>query len=234
MPSRAFSRPGAQPRLLPLALLCAPLLSACDDHDHDHGETSEVNEYFYDCEDPNRPAGLNVFATDESLRALLDRESAGAVQTKDESAAHLTAPATGLSAATPPNFVIEPPPTSAQAAPLPDARAYADAYVAPRRSFWQRALRVLAPVGTAHAHCQPVTGDNYLLRLTKDGESKPAYAALSSVKTFTPSATVWKAAMNGRSGQSLKLTLIRAGYNGGTVTSGPFVPAQATTFTVGP
>jgi hypothetical protein len=215
-------------RPLLLVLLAAPLLGACDDHDH--GETSDVNEYFYDCEDPGRPAALDVFATDESLRALLDKESAGAIKTQDEAAAHLTAPDIGLSAATPPTFVIQPPATSAAGAPapfgVPPARA--------RRSFWRRTWQALAPIGTAHAHCKPVTGDNYLLRLTKEGDSKPAYAVLSSVTSFTPNANVWKAAMNGRAGQKLKLTLIRAGYSGGTITSGPFVPATMTTFTVAP
>ncbi len=208
-------------------LLAAGLAGCGHDHDHEAGG-DEVNEYFYDCEDPNRPPSLQVFATDESLVALLNKESAGAIQTKDDLAARLTAP-NALSATTPPNFVIEPPASSAQLAPPapspPDLR---------RRSFWQRLRNTLAPIGTAHAHCKPVTGDNYLLRLTKDGESKPAYAVLASVTSFTPNATVWAAAMKGRAGQTLRLTLIRAGYSGGTITTGPFVPAQMTSFTVGP
>jgi hypothetical protein len=206
------------------------LLAGCG-HDHPPGAGSDVNEYFYDCEDPKRPANLRVFATDESLIALLNKESAGALKVREEEAAHLTEPTVGFSAATPPNFVIQPPVVGAQAAP--DGLTPAPA-APPRRSLWRRALAWLAPVATAHAHCMPVTGDNYLLRLMKDGESKPAYAALASVTNFTPTATVWQAAMKGRTGQTLKLTLIRAGYSAGTVTTGPFVGTGTVTFTVAP
>jgi hypothetical protein len=98
----------------------------------------------------------------------------------------------------------------------------------PRRPrWWQR----LAPIGTAHAHCPGVTGDNYLVRLTAaDG---PVYTALLSVPSFTPGAERWRAALTGRKGQTLNLTLLRAGLQGGRVTIGPFRSAGTAQFTVG-
>lgn len=104
----------------------------------------------------------------------------------------------------------------------------------PRPPLWRRALAWLSPIAIAHAHCTPVSGDNFLLRLTRDGDSKPAYSALASVTSFTPTAAAWTKAMQGRAGQTLKVTLMRAFYSSGTITDGPFVGTQATSFVVAP
>jgi hypothetical protein len=182
---------------------------------------------------------LTVFATDESLVKMLEKEDAGGIVTRDEEAATLLAPASGatLSAATPPTFMLMAPATSARLERRPNLLAPARLTPAMdrrhRRSFWSRALTWLAPIGTAHAHCTPVTGDNYLLRLSGNGD-KQLYAALLSTPTFTPSAEVWKKAIGGVTGQTLKLTLLRANYSGGTITSGPFVSSKVVTFTAAP
>jgi hypothetical protein len=78
-----------------------------------------------------------------------------------------------------------------------------------------------------------VTGDNYLLRLAAS-DGKQIYAALISTTTFIPGAEVWKKAIGGVSGQSLKVTLLRASYSGGTITAGPFVASTPITLVAGP
>ncbi len=207
-------------------------LAGC--HSHEHAASTAVSEYFYDCEDPKRPPALKVFATDESLAELINKEAAGALSSKAGEVARLAMPATGatLSATTPPSFVIEPPVVGARAPGAPVPR------VTPRRPFPERARRwlwqAISPIGTAHAHCMPVTGDNFLLRLSRAGDSSVAYAALASVTSFTPDGEVWKKAMQGRAGQTLTVTLLRAYYSGGTITNGPFVSSEPVSFTVGP
>jgi hypothetical protein len=222
---------GLAPALFSLALALG--LGACDDHE---APSSDVDEYFWDCENMAKPSSLTVFATDESLIALLNKESAGAIRTVDENAATLTMPTPGstISAATPPSFVIQRPATSARGPALDNKRAFAQAGAAKLRPPWRRAVSWLAPIGTAHAHCLPVTGDNYLIRLTREGDAAPAYSALISVPSFTPTEAVWSKAMQGRAGQTMKVTLIRAFYSGGTITDGPFVGSQSPTLVVGP
>jgi hypothetical protein len=199
---------------------------ACDDHGGGGGD--DADDYFFSCDEA--PGGVTVYATDESFRAIIDKEAAGEVEAKDAEAATLMSPASGatLTAAAPPTFVLRTP--VAQLAPvLPPAPLPA----APRRPLWRRAWTWLAPIGTAWAHCPGVTGDNFLLRLTREGDPKPVYTALVSVTSFTPRAEAWRKALEGRSGQTLKLSLIRAGLTGGRVTSGPFRTTQTVTFTVG-
>jgi hypothetical protein len=202
--------------LIALALL-APL-AGCPDED---GEASGADEYFYDCE--TAPAGVTVYATDESFRAIVDKESARSVTVNDAEAATVVSPAPGatLSAGTPPTFMLRTP-TAALVPPGPGGCP------SRRPRWWQR----LSPVGVAHAHCPGVTGDNMLVRLTPAGATTPAYTALVSVTSFTPSAERWRAAMGRRKGQTVTLTILRAGLAGGRVTIGPFVPSQTTSFTV--
>jgi hypothetical protein len=242
--------PGLRSRLVSLsaALSAAGLLAtfgfavcgltSCG-HDDDHGASAEVDEYFYDCEDSRRPTGLTVYATDESLVKMLEKEDAGGIVTKEEEAAVLLAPAAGatLSPATPPTFMLMPPATSAHLGPRPggDRPLGAPSPRTRQRTLLQhmrRALAWLSPIGTAYAHCTPVTGDNYLLRL-RSSDGKQIYAALLSVTTFTPTADVWQKALAGHGGQPLNLTLLRASYSGGTITAGPFVSGKAITFTAG-
>ena len=98
---------------------------------------------------------------------------------------------------------------------------------------WKQLLRELAPLGTAHAHCGNVTGDNVLLRLVPSGQTKPIYTALLSVSTFTPGAEVWKRIMTPRKGQALQLFLLRSVLVDGRVMDGPYQSPNVVSFTVG-
>lgn len=113
MPEKTLDVPGSTAKISVMRL-CRPmdgrvlltlafcLGAACGDHHP--APASDVDEYFYECEDPKRPPGLAVFATDESLIALLNKESAGLIKTVDANAATLVGPPAGsaLSATTPP------------------------------------------------------------------------------------------------------------------------------------
>jgi len=203
---------------LPLVLL----LAAC--HDHAQG-AGAADEYRYDCD--NRPAGVTVFATDESFRAFVEAEAGRGFTADDARAARVTAPAPGatLSAANPPQFVLQLP-----LAVLPPAAGRP--VRPPRPSRWQRLLDALAPVGTAWAHCPAVNGANMLFRL-QDG-AMPVYTAVLSVNSFTPDPARWRKALGGRVGKTLTLTLVRAVLGDGDVREGPFVASTAPTFLVGP
>jgi hypothetical protein len=203
--------------LIALALLAS---TGCPDGSTE--EPSGADEYFYDC--TTAPAGVTVFATDESFRAIADKESAGAVTVSDAEAATVQSPAPGgsLSATTPPAFMLRTP----TAALVP---AGPNGCPPPRPRWWQR----LDPIGVAHAHCPGVTGDNMLVRLTPAGSTRPVYTALVSVPSFTPGADRWRTAMVGRKGQTLNVTVLRVGLQGGRVTIGPFTTSQPASFTVG-
>ncbi len=170
--------------------------------------SAEADEYAYECDAPEAANGR--FATGESFRAILDKESAGAFVPNEAAAPKLTAPTGGtLSATTPPLFTFD----------------VALARATPR---WRRLLGSLWPVSTAEAHeghCPAVSGENYLLRLRRPGEAGSVYTALLSVPSFTPDAAVWRARVGGRIGQTLELVLVRAGFSRGDVTDGPFVSA---------
>ena len=87
---------------------------------------------------------------------------------------------------------------------------------------------------TAQAHCAPFTGENYLFRLTREGEVAPLYTAMLSVGTFTPDSPIWNRVMQGRGGQMLTVTLERAVFLMGDIVEGPFAPTEIITLTVGP
>jgi hypothetical protein len=181
-----------------------------------------ADEYFYDC--TSAPAGVTVYATDESLREISDKVSAGAVTTNDAEAATVMSPAPGgtLSATTPPAIMLRTP-TAALVPPGPGGCPPA------RRRWWQR----LSPLGVAHAHCPGVTGDNMLVRVTQSGGKGAIYTALVSVPSFTPSADKWRTALSGHKGQMVTVSVLRVGLQGGRVTIGPFASSQSATFTVG-
>jgi hypothetical protein len=203
-------------------------LAGCHDHDHDDEPTAD--EFFFDCE--SSPAGATVFATDEAFVEFVNKEAANGLTKDDAQAPKLTSPAAGgtISAATPPMFTFMNMPTARL-----DARPGRRTGPCPvRRSRWAAARAFFSLEGTAYAHCPAVSGENFLFRLTKEGDSKPLYTALLSVTSFTPSAAKWNKALAGRSGQTVTLTLARAVLSKGTITNGPFVPATAIKFTVGP
>jgi hypothetical protein len=220
-PRRPSSRSlpaGLRPARWALAACLLLLAPACDEKSED--DEPAADEYVYDC--MNAPATVKVYATDESFRAIVDKESAGAALPNAARAATLLAPSSGttISATTPPAFSLDIP----VSASLPGR---------PRRTLARRVLQWLSPVGTAYAHCGNVNGNNMLLRLLRSGESRPVYTALLSVNGFTPSAAVWQRVMAGRKGQTLQASLMLAMLVDGRVMEGPFISQQAVTFTVG-
>ena len=140
------------------SLMVLALLAAVGCPGGDGDDEIAADEYFYDC--TSAPAGVTVYATDESLREISDKVSAGAVTTNDAEAATVMSPAPGgtLSATTPPAFMLRTP----TAALVPPGRGGCPPA---RRRWWQR----LSPIGVAHAHCPGVTGDNMLVRVTPSG-----------------------------------------------------------------
>jgi hypothetical protein len=181
-----------------------------------------VDELIYDCE--NRPSGISTLATDESFMAIVNAEAARGLTRDDGKAPALSAPAAGsrLSVTAPPRFEWRATLASAaRAAPFDGCRREA-----PRRRGWSEALRALSPVGVAHAHCEAVTGENFVFRLEAAG--RPLYTAILSVTAFTPDAAKWSKATGGHVGESVTLTLARAYLAQGAVIEGPYVGAPVT------
>jgi hypothetical protein len=194
-------------------------------------EGANADDYFYDCEATNKPASLNVFATDEAYRTFLDKIAATGVMKDDTQGPKLSAPMADatLSIASPSMFTF----SSGMAirtvpAPLqPHAPAH-------HRSRWAWAKDLFSIEGTAWAHCPNVTGSLYLLQLTPVGDTTAAYTALTSVTSFTPTADVWKTKLQALSGKKVTLTLARGVFSMGEIQLGPFVASQDVSFTVGP
>src|SRR5688572_26927923 len=159
--SLSMARPGSARtlRVPVLAVALALALSGCPEGENG-GQLADPDEYFYDCQ--SAPAGVTVFATDESYAEIANKEAAGAVTINDREAATVAAPASGslLAPGTPPVFTIQPPATAARA---PGRRPDCPTPPSVRSRRW---WRWLSPIGIAHAHCPGVTGDNYVLRLT--------------------------------------------------------------------
>jgi hypothetical protein len=210
---------------LPLALLV--LAGACH---KDDPEEANADEYFYQCADSKRPAGLTVFATDEAYREFIDRVSATSFMRSDAQAPQLMTPAGGatLSIAAPPAFTF----TAGMVRRSPDQVPHPR--LSAHRSRWAWLRGALSFEGTAWAHCPNVTGTLYLFQLTAEGQKDPAYQALTSVLSFTPDPTVWKDKLQGLSGKKLTLTLARGVFSMGHLELGPFVADKDLTFTVGP
>ncbi len=199
----------------------AALVGAC----HGHSEQGvRADEYVYDC--MTAPSGVTTFATDESFVAFINKAAAGGVTADDAKAPKLLSPGPGatLSASTPPQFAFQ----AMASAPRPVGRIQF-AMPCPRPS---RLPRWLSFEGTAHAHCAGVSGDNYLLRVTQGGTA--LYTAILSVTSFTPTAAVWKRALDGRAGQMVTIAIERATFLRGDITNGPFAPANPPAFAVGP
>lgn len=211
------------------AALLLALTAACHHHHHGPAGGPRADEYFHDCD--QAPDGLRTFATDESFAEMINKEAAGGVVRDDAQAAHLAAPPAGsvLSASVPPTFTLRVGTMAAAPATGRPARA-----CAARRPRAPGILTALAPIGTAHAHCAPVNGENFLLRVTAEGDSAPLYAAQLSVTSFTPGAEAWRRALGGVAGRTVTVTVLRAIYGKGTITNGPFAATTPARFTVGP
>jgi hypothetical protein len=209
------------------ALYLLPLLSVGLCHSHEEGGAG-ADEYFYDCENPNRPAGLMTFATDEAYRDFSDKVTALGLKKDDTQAAQLTAPAADstLSLAAPPTFTFT--------AGMTDRSTPINSPTVRRPSRWAQVKSALAFEGTAWAHCPAVTGTLYLIELKEPGAQAAAYSALTSVLSFTPNKDVWNKKLGSLSGKKVSLTLARGVFSMGTLQLGPFVSSKDLTFTVGP
>jgi hypothetical protein len=216
--------------LLPLPLLLGVVPSAsCGSHT---GAGPQADEYVLSCQDT--PGGeAQPVATDESFAAFLKKEAAMLVIKDDGKCARLASPASGaeVSEAGPPTFTLALPAAAERAGAR---RHLASCPVRSRPGFWRRLGEAVVLERTAHAHCPPFTGENYLLRLTGAGESAAAYTALLSIPSFTPNATIWRQAMKGRVGQTLTVTLERAVFLKGEMVEGPFAPSEPMVLTVVP
>lgn len=212
---------------LPSIALAAVALAAC--HSHERGDGPRADEFFYDCE--NNPAGVSIYATDESFVELINKEAANGLKVDDAQAPQLMAPAAGatLSATTPPMVAFK---VGAMASRGPARPTRACAATALGR--WTRIKSALSPVSVAHAHCPAVSGENFLFRVTAEGGGAPLYTAQLSVTSFTPGAEPWRKALMGRVGQTVTITLARATYSKGTITAGPYVSSAVLRFAVGP
>ena len=220
-------------QIVPATLCAAALASAtCGPH----GPAEGVDEYYVNCD--GAPAG-QPFVSDESYTKFVEAESAGTVMPSACEAPVLTSPSPGSVLDSPPTFVFSPrqdPCPQATRAPEPAAKVAARKPKSRRFEFATvtRVLRGLVPIGTAYAHCPAVSGENYLLQLTAAGEVEPFYVALLSVTTFTPNADRWRAAVAGRNGKQVTVTIQRALFVGGLVMEGPYVQTQPFAFTLAP
>ena len=175
------------------------------------------DEYITDCETAG-DSGATV-TSDETYTAFINAEAANRVVVDCGRAPRMIAPVGTLSATTPPAFSFSP--TNATC-----ARKQAP--------LWKRLVQAFVLEGNAYAHCGAISGENYLLRLSHPGESKPVYMAMLSVTTFTPDAAIWSRKLAGRAGQTLVLTVERASFLMGDITQGPYVQPAPISFTVTP
>jgi hypothetical protein len=210
---------------LPLVLLMSG--AACSSSG---GGDANASEYFYDCDDAAKPAGLTVYATDEAYREFLDKVAASGFKKDSTQAPQLMTPAVDatVSLATPPAFSFSSGMTLRTKDTVPNPRTPA------RRSRWAWLKSALSFEGTAWAHCPTVTGPLYLLQLTGAGEKDPAYTALASVTSFTPAPAVWKEKLQRLSGKKVTVTLARGVFSMGHLELGPFVVDKDVTLTIGP
>jgi hypothetical protein len=192
----------------------------------------QPDEYVTDCE--TRPDG-GAFASDENYSAFLDKEAAHAVTADSCKAPQLTSPAPGstLGRTTPPLIAFSDTPASCG---LRRALPVQLAALCPlrRQPLWKRLLRAFVLEGVAEAHCGAFTGTNYLLRLGRAGDARPAYLAVLSVNSYTPDAGAWQRALSSRGGQTLTLSIERAVFFRGDIMEGPYLPAAPPTFQVAP
>lgn len=166
-------------------------------------------------------------ATEDTFLAFVDAQAAHAVLADPCRSPELTAPAPGsvLDPLTPSQFTFNPTHAVCRL-PVPAHRTHG-------RPWWERAGELLE--GTAEAApCPPLTGESYSFKVIRFGEAKPVYRALLSVTSFTPDPVIWKAALAGRSGQTLNLSIERGVFVNGTLTQGPYTEPQPYSFPVGP
>lgn len=211
------------------ALVTAVLLASlgCSNQ----GATSHADEYVVDC-----TADASQFASNENYVKMIDAESARRVVADGCKSPELFAPdpSVNLSPAMPPTFIFNPIHTcAAQRFPTP-VRGCAMTARRPAPA-WLRALKFGADLleGTAEASCAAFTGENYLLRVTRSGDSTALYTAMLSVASFSPNAGIWRRALAGHTNQPVSITIIRAVFLRGSIAEGPYVQPQPYAFTIG-
>ncbi len=195
-------------------------------------KTSSADEYFVDCS-----SNPNQFASDETYVKFIEAEAARRVIAEACKSPELFAPGPGgtLSAGVSPTFIFNP--THSCAARLAPTSGQACAMKkAPHSPVWLSGLKFGASllIGTAEAHCPAVTGENYLFRVTRTGDSTPLYTAVLSVTSFSPDPGIWRRALSGRNGQMVSVTIQRAIFFRGSINEGPYVQPQPYSFTIGP
>ena len=211
-------------------VVAASAVATCGSHEH--GSPGDVDEIINSCKP--MPDG-EPFASDESWTKFVEAEAAGRVMMEDCRAPVLLSPAPGsaLDPDVPPTISFSATqPACAQASRRVPAAAAACRTVAARGRL-QRLWAAVSPIGVAHAHCPEVNGPNYVLRIS-DSDGKSLYSALLSVTSFKPKDDLWRKALGGRRGQSVRVTIQRGEFVRGNIMQGPFVQKQPFSLTVRP
>jgi len=215
---------------MPRALVTAVLLASlgCSNE----GGTSRADEYVFDC-----TVDASQFASDENYVKMIEAEAARRVVADSCKSPELFAPdeSVRLSLAAPPTFIFNPTHTCA-AERFPNPLRGCAMKIRQLAPAWLRTLKFGANLleGTAEAHCGAVTGENYLLRVTRSGDSTALYTAMLSVASFSPEAGIWRRALAGSTNRAVSVTILRAVFVRGSINEGPYVQPQPYSFTIGP
>ncbi len=196
------------------------------------GNTTSADEYIVDC-----TANGTQFASDESFVKFTEAEAARQVTADACKSPELFGPSSGatVSIGAPPLFIFNGTHTCAAQRSTSPARGCAIRRRQPS-PLWLGALKFGASLleGTAEAHCGAFSGENYLFRVTRTGDSTPLYTALLSVESFQPDPGIWRRALSGRAGQTISVTIERAIFFRGSINEGPYVQPEPYPFSVGP
>lgn len=215
------------------ARACIAILAAAVGCSSSQQSTARVDEFVINCEDTD--AGVGV-TSDENFDRFIEAEASNKVVKDPCKSPELTAPGTGapLDPQNPPTFTFNDTHACATGAAVPvrtGCRSVPRTQPAYSRILEAMLSSIARP---AEAHCGAITGPNYYFKLTRPGDSAPAYSAMLSVTSYVPDAQKWQKAMSGRRGQTLTLVIERAVFLRGDINEGPYVQPQAYTFTVGP
>jgi hypothetical protein len=213
------------------ALVTAVLLASLSCSNH--GGTSTSDEYIVDC-----ATNATQFASDENYVKMIEAEAARRVVADPCKSPELFAPdpSVRLSPGAPPTFIFNPIHTCAAANRSSNPVQGCSMKKNQPAPAWLSALKFGASLleGTAEAHCGAMSGENYLLRVTRTGDSTSLYTAMLSVASFTPDAGIWRRALSGRNGQTVSVTILRSVFLRGSINEGPYVQPQPYSFTIGP
>ena len=211
-------------------LLFSLAVSACGSNT---SPAAGADEYILNCEG----ADGGAITSDENYTKFIEADSAGVTHADACNSPLLSTPAAGtkLDPVQPPAFTF--------AAVHPTCALHRERGVRfgclerePGQPGWSSALEsaLALLIKPAEAHCAAISGENYLFRLMHAGEKAAVYSVMLSVLSFTPDAAIWKKALSGRQGQTLTLTIERAGFFKGDINQGPYVQTQPWSFVVGP